>query len=544
MNKYRAGPVYISKLTLGFPMKALRTLGLAMLGLFITWAPHSASAQSVNVGVFYNQLAPYGSWLQASGYGYVWQPNVGSGWRPYSDGQWVYTDDGWYWNSNEDWGWATYHYGRWVNLDGYGWCWVPGSTWAPAWVSWRTSNDYVGWAPLPPEAEWQPSTGIQFGVSFGFDIGPGYYNFCPNRYFGYGDVGRYCLPPQNNVNIIEQTTNVTNIVNNNNVVYNGGPNYAALSRNAQIRRAQLDRVNAADPAAMRGRLQGNRLRVATPHVNRDRGLRPAHVAGRVPPGRVNRGWANIKDQQRAAAVRQRMKQEAQNARHMTPQQRQAAAQRHQRQVAAAQAGNPAAQQTAAQRRHERQVAAAQAGNPAAQQATAQRRHERQVAAAQAGNPAAQQTTAQRRRERQAAAAAASNPNATAREQAARAANRNRQTHVAAVPNPASQTMQERRQARRQEAARQQNSIQEARLSQERQQAAQAQQRRHNAAQQHQAQQPHPQNRPPQQHHAQQPRPQNRPPQQQPRPQNRPPQQHQQHAQGGGNGGNKNEKKKH
>jgi hypothetical protein len=541
MNKFRAGPVYISKLTLGFPMKALRTIGLAMLGLFITWAPHSASAQSVNVGVFYNQLAPYGNWLQASGYGYVWQPNVGSGWRPYSDGQWVYTDDGWYWNSNENWGWATYHYGRWVNLDGYGWCWVPGSTWAPAWVSWRTSNDYVGWAPLPPEAAWQPDTGIQFGVSFGFDIGPGYYNFCPNRYFGYGDVGRYCLPPQNNVNIIEQTTNVTNIVNNNNVVYNGGPNYAALSRNAQIRRAQIDRVNAADPAALRGRWQGNRLRVATPHVNANRAARPAHIAGRVPPGRVNRGWANIKDQQRAAALRQHMKAEAQNARHMTPQQRQAAAQRHERQVAAAQASNPAANQTAAQRRHERQVAAAQTGNPAVQQ-----------------------ETAQRRRERQAAAAAASNPNATAREQAARAANRNRQAHVAAVPNPASQTMQERRQARRQEAARQQNSIQEARRSQERQQAAQAQERRHAAAQQYRAQQPRPQNRPPQQqrvqqphpqsrppqqqHHAQQPRPQNRPPQQhyaqQPRPQNRPPQQHQQHAQqGGGNGGNKNEKKK-
>src|SRR2546423_9736807 len=35
---------------------------------------------------------------------------------------------------------------------------VPGDEWAPAWVSWRSSKDYVGWAPLPPEARSEEHT--------------------------------------------------------------------------------------------------------------------------------------------------------------------------------------------------------------------------------------------------------------------------------------------------------------------------------------------------------------------------------------------------
>jgi len=70
--------------------------------------------------------------------------------RPYSDGYWAYTDVGWTWVSYEDFGWATYHYGRWTRLRDRGWFWVPGREWGPAWFSWRTGGDYVGWAPLPP----------------------------------------------------------------------------------------------------------------------------------------------------------------------------------------------------------------------------------------------------------------------------------------------------------------------------------------------------------------------------------------------------------
>jgi hypothetical protein len=107
-----------------------------------------------NTGLFLNNLAPYGSWMQHPDYGLVWQPTVetiNADWSPYVDGgQWLYSDSGWYWQSDYTWGWAAYHYGRWVNLPRQGWVWTPGNIWAPAWVAWRASSSYIGWAPLPP----------------------------------------------------------------------------------------------------------------------------------------------------------------------------------------------------------------------------------------------------------------------------------------------------------------------------------------------------------------------------------------------------------
>src|SRR6267154_2482750 len=67
------------------------------------------------VAEFYDALAPHGTWFVAPGRGWVWQPNpaeVGSDFRPYTQGHWLYTDVGWTWVSNYEWGWAPFHYGR------------------------------------------------------------------------------------------------------------------------------------------------------------------------------------------------------------------------------------------------------------------------------------------------------------------------------------------------------------------------------------------------------------------------------------------------
>ncbi|HEY6070195.1 MAG TPA: DUF6600 domain-containing protein, partial [Chthoniobacterales bacterium] len=100
----------------------------------------------VGYSTFYNKLEPYGDWIETGDYGYVFHPREATSarWRPYVNGRWVYTDAGWAWISEEPFGWATYHYGRWTRLRGIGWVWVPGNQWAPAWVSWRKGNDYVG----------------------------------------------------------------------------------------------------------------------------------------------------------------------------------------------------------------------------------------------------------------------------------------------------------------------------------------------------------------------------------------------------------------
>jgi hypothetical protein len=55
-------------------------------------------------------LNRYGSWVTIEDQSY-WRPRVAAGWRPYSDGRWVYTPSGMTWVSYEPWGWVPYHYG-------------------------------------------------------------------------------------------------------------------------------------------------------------------------------------------------------------------------------------------------------------------------------------------------------------------------------------------------------------------------------------------------------------------------------------------------
>jgi len=128
-------------------------LGTLHFGVFRAQADLEVStAVSISAHAdFYEPLAPHGVWLEAGPYGHCWRPShVAVEWRPYSHGQWVWTDCGWYWASDEPWAWACYHYGSWFHHPVHSWIWVPGIDWAPAWVSWRMGGGYCGWAPLAP----------------------------------------------------------------------------------------------------------------------------------------------------------------------------------------------------------------------------------------------------------------------------------------------------------------------------------------------------------------------------------------------------------
>ena len=76
-------------------------------------------------------LAYYGNFFNAPGYGMMWQPYlVGAGWDPFMDGAWAFNPGfGFGWVSAYPWGWTPYHYGSWVFLPGYGWAWQPGGAW-------------------------------------------------------------------------------------------------------------------------------------------------------------------------------------------------------------------------------------------------------------------------------------------------------------------------------------------------------------------------------------------------------------------------------
>ena len=138
--------------------RKLSWLATAVMATLFLGAPSAPASMEVSASVnihatadFYTPLAPAGVWVDVGSYGRCWHPSgVAVGWRPYCEGEWVWTDCGWYWESDEPWAWACYHYGWWVMDPVYGWIWVPGIEWAPAWVSWRVGDGYIGWAPLAP----------------------------------------------------------------------------------------------------------------------------------------------------------------------------------------------------------------------------------------------------------------------------------------------------------------------------------------------------------------------------------------------------------
>lgn len=130
--------------------RPLRVL-LITAALLLPLLAAQVQAAHEDVAMFYEELSPYGNWVDYGDYGPVWYPNrVTENWRPYLDGRWVPTEGGWVFESTEPWAWATYHYGNWMPTENYGWVWTPGSTWYPNTAAWRTSDDYIGWAPIPP----------------------------------------------------------------------------------------------------------------------------------------------------------------------------------------------------------------------------------------------------------------------------------------------------------------------------------------------------------------------------------------------------------
>mgnify|MGYP003694249169 CR=1 FL=1 len=202
------------------------TVVLALTLLTGVIAP--ASHASVSFDFFYSDLSPHGSWMVSGEYGRVWQPRVyRHGWNPYHDGHWVYTDCGWAWVSDYTWGDVAYHYGTWVMDPRFGWVWVPGYTWAPAWVTFRTGPDYIGWAPVAPSFAVGFSSG---GFSFGASIPTSSFVFVSTRDFAAPRLRGYIVPESRRTTIINNTTIVNNLTIQNNVVINRGPDLRTIER--------------------------------------------------------------------------------------------------------------------------------------------------------------------------------------------------------------------------------------------------------------------------------------------------------------------------
>jgi hypothetical protein len=236
-------------------IKIISLFIMLSIGAYIS--PQKASAQGgyVSYQVFYDDLSPYGTWVNMNDYGYVWVPDATPGFTPYStNGYWVYTDMGWTWVSNYPWGWAPFHYGRWLYNPTYGQVWIPGYEWGPGWVTWRSSDNYYGWAPMGPS---------------------GYYNvpynqwtFVNSGYLGRQDINNYYVNNSNNVTIINNTTVINNYRKDQtrNTTYNAGPNITDVERHAGKKITPLIIKESSKPGQS---LSNNQLQIYRPQVKKN-----------------------------------------------------------------------------------------------------------------------------------------------------------------------------------------------------------------------------------------------------------------------------------
>lgn len=302
----------------------LRSLFLLVIAAVLAAAsPRRADAFEVSFSFFQDSLAPYGEWLEVGDYGYCWRPTgMDEDWAPYSDGYWAYTDGGWTWVSYEDFGGIVYHYGRWVRVEDEGWCWVPDYEWAPAWVSWRNNDDYIGWAPLPPEARWERNRGFGVWVDTSYDIAPSCYNFVRVVDFGAPVLRPWVCHRRDNFFYVQRTVNVTNVTFNTGAgcIFNGGPDFVRINRHVSrpipaLKLVQNTNITVVNNTIINNNVrvknvnavqQGNQLMVVAPKVIRPdaaqvTALVKPNVRRVIPQARVTKGWATMPAEERTAA---------------------------------------------------------------------------------------------------------------------------------------------------------------------------------------------------------------------------------------------------
>jgi hypothetical protein len=235
----------------------------------------SAQQQYVSFQVFYDQLSPYGQWVDYPSWGYVWIPDAGSDFVPYStQGHWILTDYGWTWMSDFVWGWAPFHYGRWDFDNYYGWFWIPDNEWGPAWVSWRRADGYYGWAPMEP--------GISLSVSFGrgYDSRNDHWIFVRDRDIDRPDINHYYVNRSDHDMIIRRST----IINNTYVDKSRHATYVSGPARADIQKVTGRRVNPVTVEEYNKpgqEFNNNHLRIYRPEVSKDNNLEHRSAPSKV-----------------------------------------------------------------------------------------------------------------------------------------------------------------------------------------------------------------------------------------------------------------------
>ena len=239
-------------------MKFLMVILALIISAGISQKQASAQQGHISFQIFYDQLSPYGQWIDYDNYGYVWFPDAGPNFVPYSSGgHWALSEYGWTWVSNYSWGWAPFHYGRWDYDNRYGWFWVPDNEWGPSWVEWRRADGYYGWRPM----------GSRFSISFGNDYNRynDHWMFVRDRYIGRTNIDRYYANRYDYDRIYSNSATINNTYydRDRNTSYSSGPTGADVLRDTGTR---LKPVTIQEYNKPGQDLRGSQLRIYRPEV--------------------------------------------------------------------------------------------------------------------------------------------------------------------------------------------------------------------------------------------------------------------------------------
>ena len=194
-----------------------------------------------------------------------------------------------------------FHYGCWTYTGNYGWLWVPGYEYAPAWVFWRHSEGYCGWAPLPAGAlfvggVWRYN-GVRVGVGFDFGLTVGVFTFVAYEHFWEHDYRHYIVPHDRVVIIYRDSHFVNNYrVVNGRVINEGmGRERMAQLTHREVREENLHEIRAREQQENLERRKTEWQRTSRveklsrpPRCVASRHLTPAAIPGRPHPRRAKR----------------------------------------------------------------------------------------------------------------------------------------------------------------------------------------------------------------------------------------------------------------
>src|SRR5262249_44554206 len=156
--------------------------------------------------------------------------------------------------------------------DDIGWYWVPGRRWAPAWVSWRRSNDHVVWAPLPPSRGFDVTVVVEAS-----DIPDNYWVAVASRNFLDADLTAVVIHDDSERGrVIQDARPIGSVTVRNNVVVNNSidVDYVQKTTDKKVETVTVKETN--DPKQA-GKGANGQVAVFNGDVKEEKGAKPADV---------------------------------------------------------------------------------------------------------------------------------------------------------------------------------------------------------------------------------------------------------------------------